>query len=256
MIIQRKKRMTPITRWSILFVTVAFFVVVLTLIYEMSKTKSFDAANQSVQIPVLAIGGSVAHGWKDTTGPGYLARAFLELSSHSNTSYHYIDRTIVGANGVQLATLYKNHYLEWLHAFAPKVVIISWGLLNDALPKTPISTFDFHIRQEIAEALSVHAVVLMVTPPVTKASYTQFKVQEPRYVLHEIQVAKSFNSPNVVVCDVYDQMRSYIVAHKQSYKMYMGDGWHPNSAGHILAGHLLYKDIIAHYGNKAISYVG
>ncbi len=247
--------MSPIVRWSVLFGIAVFLIVIFTVVHAGSITQRSAATSQSLQTPVLAIGGSVAHGWKDTTGPGYLARAFQELSLRSKTSYHYIDRTIVGANGLQLATLYKNHYLGWLHSFAPKVVVISWGLLNDALPKTPMSTFDFHIHQEIAEALSIHAVVLMVTPPVTKATYTQFKLQEPRYVRHEIRVAKSFNSPNVVVCDVFDQMRSYIVSHKQSYKMYMGDGWHPNSAGHILAGHLLYNDIIAHYGNKAIAYI-
>lgn len=206
------------------------------------------------KISVMAIGGSVAHGWVDTTGPGYLARAFQELSSRTKTSYRYLDRTIVGANGQQLATLYKGRYLEWLKILQPNIVVISWGLLNDALPNIPMDTFDFYIRQEITEALSNHATVLMVTPPITRASYTQFKKQEPLYVHQEISVAESFYNPNVVVCDVYDQMRSYLVSHHQSYTQYMGDGWHPNSAGHILAGHLLYQDLIHQFGTNPITY--
>ena len=252
----RQRSSGNIKWWAFLFFT--SLLIVGSIVAEQLYTSASQPVTTGVNRPsitVMAIGGSVAHGWKDTTGPGYLARAFQELSDHTATSYRYIDRTIVGANGVQLATLYKNRYQGWLTTFTPKVVIISWGLLNDALPKTPMNIFNFHIRQEIAEALSVHAVVLMVTPPVTKASYTQFKVQEAAYVRNEIAVAKSFHSPNVIVCDVFDQMRSYLVSHHQSYTMYMGDGWHPNSAGHILAGHLLYQDLIAHYGTKPIQFV-
>jgi acyl-CoA thioesterase-1 len=99
-------------------------------------------------------------------------------------------------------------------------------------------------------ALDRHAVVLIVTPPVTKASYTQYRTVEPLYLNNEMQVARSFHSPNVFVFDVFDQMKAYLVAHHQTYVPYMADGWHPNTRGHALAGRLLDQDLLREFGQK------
>ncbi len=227
-------------RFAIVFL---LLIVAIWLLQVLMKPQSGALQNAKTQ-KVLVIGGSVAHGWKDTTGKGYIARAIQSLSKATKIPFQYIDRTIVGANSTQLATLYKNHYLGWLHDFKPNYVVISWGLLNDCLPKTPYSTFVFHLKQEIDEALQVGSTVIIATPPVTKATYTQFKKTEPVYAEKEIQLVKSMNNHHVILADVFDQMRTYLTAHHQTYVPYMGDGWHPNSAGHRLAGQLLYQDLL------------
>ncbi len=227
-------------RFAIVFL---LLIVAIWLLQVLMKPQSGALQNAKTQ-KVLVIGGSVAHGWKDTTGKGYIARAIQSLSKATKIPFQYIDRTIVGANSTQLATLYKNHYLGWLRDFKPNYVVISWGLLNDCLPKTPYSTFVFHLKQEIDEALQVGSTVIIATPPVTKATYTQFKKTEPVYAEKEIQLVKSMNNHHVILADVFDQMRTYLTAHHQTYVPYMGDGWHPNSAGHRLAGQLLYQDLL------------
>lgn len=189
----------------------------------------------------MTIGGSVAYGWDDTKqGGGYLARAFRSLSSAGGTRYSIANRAVIGANAIQMATRYP----QWLNAVKPNVVVISWGGLNDAWPRTPLSRYQAEISREIALALQIHAVVLVVTPPVTRATYTRYVLQEPMYLQAETAVARSFHSPNVQVFDVFDQMKAYLRAHHQTYKPYMADGWHPNSAGHILAGRLLFQDLV------------
>lgn len=200
----------------------------------------------------MTIGGSIAHGWKALHSYGYLQRAFAALTDTTSTRYAYYDRTIVGADGTQLATMYKGRYRQWLEAVKPQIVVISWGLLNDALTKVTQAHFRMYLRQEIQQALSMHAVVFVVTPPVTKATYTQFKVQQPMYVRSEFEVVAQFHNPNVQLFDVFDQMKQYLTSHHQTYKPYMGDGWHPNTAGHILAGKLLYADILEHYKGNPI----
>lgn len=201
---------------------------------------------------VMAIGGSIAHGWKATDSYGFLQRAFATLSDTSSTQYTYYDRTIVGADDTQMATIYKGRYQTWLNQVKPQIVVISWGLLNDAVTKVPQAQFKKYLSQEIQLALNEHAVVFLVTPPVTRATYTQFKVQQPEYVRSEEQVVASFASPNVQMFNVLDQMEAYLTAHHQTYKPYMGDGWHPNTAGHILGGKILEEDIRAHYKGAPI----
>ncbi len=205
---------------------------------------------------VMAIGGSVAYGWVDPHGGGYLKRAFATLSQKAKRNYVFDNKAIIGANSTQLnITLYKGRYTGWLNTVKPQVVVISWGLLNDCYPKTPFATFDATIHHEIAAALRQKAVVLMVTPPVTKASYTQYLTLEPKYVNSEVYVADSFNSPNVVVFDVFNQMKAYLAEHHLSYVPYEFGGWHPNAKGHELAGSLLEQDIWLHYGDGPIHFV-
>ncbi len=203
---------------------------------------------------VMTIGGSVAHGWKDVKGEGYLHRALQTYQTATNVFYAYYNRTIVGANGHQLATMYKGDYSKWLTAIHPTVVVLSWGLLNDALPKTTYSKFAYYLKQEIQEALQYHAVVLVVSPPITKAAYTQYPIQEKNYDKQEALVVKSLKNPNVYYIDLLNQMKAYLKAHHQTYKPYEGDGWHPNTRGHILAGNLLEQDILNIFGKGPISF--
>ncbi|WP_188881370.1 SGNH/GDSL hydrolase family protein [Alicyclobacillus cellulosilyticus] len=201
---------------------------------------------------VMTIGGSVAHGWKDSEHLGFLRRAFIELTNHTPTAYQYIDRTIIGANGTQLDTMYKGKYETWLNTDKPQIVVIAWGLLNDARPKTPMDQFLLHLRNEVNEALAHHAVVFIVTPPVTRASYTQYPTAQQAYVDAEVKFVQDLNDPNVYVFDVFDQMKDYLTRTHQTYEPYMGDGWHPNTAGHVLAGRILYQNLIQTFGTQPI----
>ena len=204
---------------------------------------------------VMAIGGSVAYGWVDPKGGGYLARAFATMQQKTGRVFHFVNKAIVGANSTQLnITLYKGRYTSWLSQVKPQVTVISWGLLNDCLPNTPLPRFESTIRGEIQKALDRHSVVLMVTPPVTKASYTQYLEKEPVYVNSEVYVADSFDSPNVVTFDLFDQMKAYIAAHNLNYMQFQTDGWHPNAAGHTLAGKILAQDMLRRYGDGPIRF--
>jgi acyl-CoA thioesterase I len=207
-----------------------------------ARPASFDASEPMIR--VMSIGGSVAHGWKDTYGPGYLKRAFDALSEEMNLNFEYFDKTIVGANSTQLASLYKGKYQQWLRSIQPHIVVISWGLLNDAKDNVPLESFERKLQHEINVALNKGAQVFVVTPPVTKATYTQYQVQEKQYVNSEIKVVKSYRNENVFIFDVFHQMKSYIRKHHQTYVQYEGDGWHPNTPGHELAGQILYQDIL------------
>ena len=196
-------------------------------------------------ITVMTVGGSVAYGWSDTKqGGGYLKRAFRSLSAHTNTPYHFVNHAVVGANALQIATQYP----AWLKSVQPQVVVISWGGLNDAWPRTPFSRYEAEINREIHLALASQAAVFVVTPPVTRASYTQYRIAESLYLDREMSVANHFQNSNVHVFDVYDQMKAYLKEHHQTYVPYMANGWHPNSRGHILAGHILYHDMRAAFG--------
>lgn len=209
---------------------------------------------------VMTLGGSIAKGWMDTGWQnwrhgwhgGYLLRGFEALSKASGIRYTVFDRTIVGANATQMNTLYKGKYTLWLRTVHPQIVVISWGGLNDALPKTPMGLYRTEIRQEILQALDAGAVVFMVTPPVTKAALTEYRVSVPAYFSNEIEVARSLNSPNVYVFNVFDQMEAYLKSHHQSYTRYMANAWHPNPLGHKLAGHLLFEDMWKKFGNHRV----
>jgi len=205
---------------------------------------------------VLILGGSVARGWKDTGWEnwrkgwfgGYLVRAFTTLSKQTHVHYKVENGTIVGANSVQLGTMYKGHYSAWLKRYKPSLVVISWGGLNDALPKTPIALYRASIHHEVALALAAHAQVWIVTPPATPASYTQFPTLQPYYLQAEISEALTFHNKNVFVFDVFNQMKRYLSVHHRSVNLYAANAWHPNELGHVLAGQLLANDAKRQFG--------
>ncbi len=199
---------------------------------------------------VMTVGSSVAEGWVDPKGGGYLNRAFRELSLATKVSYKIARKAVAGDYTTKVA----RQFPMWLREVHPQVVVISWGALDDIEAKTPIATFEQNVRMEISQALAAHSVVVIVTTPITRATYTQFQTLEPRYMNAEMAAARSFHSPNVVISDVFNQMKSYIAAHHQTYKPYMADGWHPNAAGHALAGQLLYVDLLRTFGVKPISF--
>ncbi|MHB1683071.1 MAG: SGNH/GDSL hydrolase family protein [Bacilli bacterium] len=207
------------------------------------------ATSKHPTVRVMVIGSSVALGWDDPIGGGYLARAFRSLTALGGANYQVFNRAQPGA-GVRTI---ENQYLGWVKSVKPQIVVISWGALDNLHNKTPISVFRQQIHWEIQSALTAHAVVFIVTPPITKASYTEYPTQEPFVLDNEMYVANSFHSNNVYVFDVFDQMKAYLVAHHQTYVPYMADGWHPNAKGHALAGHLLYMDMLRQFGTKTVT---
>ena len=202
-------------------------------------------------IRVLALGSSVAKGWDDKTGGGYLARAVSAYAGQSGYDYQLVNRAQAGD---WAGKVLPEPYTKWLNEIRPQIVLISWGALDDAYHKTPIPVFRAAVAKEIQMALDRHAVVFIVTPPVTKASYTQYRTVEPLYLNNEMQVARSFHSPNVFVFDVFDQMKAYIAGHHLNYMQFQADGWHPNAAGHTLAGKILAQDMLRRYGDGPIRY--
>lgn len=208
---------------------------------------------------VVAVGGSIALGWHDTGWQnwrhgwdgGYLVDAFRWLSRTTGHPYDFIDKAIVGAD-VKMVT---SRYPQWLRQYDPSLVVLSWGLLNDIHVGTPLPLFEAEIRREIRQALARHAVVFMVTPPVTEISQTAFRAPMRRFMADELAVARSFHSPDVYIFNVFAQMKHYLRVHHQSYWPYVSNSWHPNHRGHVLAGHILYWDIRRRLGLRPASFV-
>ena len=202
---------------------------------------------------VMTIGSSVAAGWGDAPGMGgYLARAFRSLSAATKTNYRLASFAFGGVTGTQIA----NQFPKWLARVNPAVVAISWGGMDDLVAGTPMSTFESVIKTEIDQVLAIHAVVMIVTPPVTAAAAVNGLHKEPYlYFQAEIKVAQAMDNPNVHVFDVFDQMWNYLQQNHLSYTQFMADGWHPNAAGHALAGHFLFKDMLGAFGTQPIQFV-
>lgn len=204
-------------------------------------------------VRVMAIGSSVAKGWGDVpSAGGYLVRAFRALSERTGVYYQVYNEAAPGASATRIGWLYPS----WLKEIQPQIVVISWGMLDDAHDKTPEAPFEAAIRTQVQDALAAHAVVFVVSPPITRASYTQYKTQEPYYLHLEESAAESLHSPNVYVLHVFSQMESYLAAHHQTYVPYMADGWHPNARGHALAGALMTGDILRLFGGAIPSFKG
>ncbi len=258
----RKRR-----KFGLVFLVGGCLILLLMAVKTVRDANSWSSTHKVAPVihtteQVMTIGSSVTRGWMDTGWKawkkgwfgGYIVRGFTSLSKATPNHYVIVDHTIVGANSSQMTTLYKGEMTRWLRTVRPNVVVISWGLLNDALPKTPLSTFRAHIHHEIANVLAHHAVVLMVTPPVTQASLTTYKTQFAVYLTAELQVAQSFHNNNVYEIDLYNQMKKYMEVHHQNIDQYIGNSWHPNAAGHILAGLLLYHDLLTQFGSKPIAF--
>ena len=201
---------------------------------------------------VMVVGGSMAHGWKDPHDDSYLRRAFAALTASTDTTYVYDDRTVVGGSPVTLDR--DGKYQAWLEEDKPQVVVLSWGLLNDIYDKTPLEAFRQAIADEIEQALAQHAVVLVVTSPVTKATATYNHAEDEAYMQVESDVVASLDNPNVYYLDLNRDMTLYMEAHHQSWKMYYGDAWHPNEAGHALAGRLLFDELVSTFGMGPIEW--
>lgn len=204
----------------------------------VTEAKGFSLAAGST-VRVMSIGSSVAEGWDDPSGGGYLKRAFASLSSAEHVKFDLVNQAKAGDTVVKI----EGEYLAWLKSINPQVVVLAWGALDDLSAHTPMNVYKQQIKTEIALAIAAHAKVFVVTPPVTRASYTQYKTQEPQMVNTEMAIANTFPSSQVYVFDVFNQMKTYLADHHQTYVPYMADGWHPNTKGHALAGQLLYQDM-------------
>lgn len=223
-----------------------------------ARAKAMTASMPKAQFPLsqvvvgraMAVGSSVAEGWDDKVGGGYLKRGIVGYSHYSGHLYTLFNHSVAGDTAEKV----DGQYHVWLASLKPQIVVISWGGLDDANAKTPLAVFRATVHHQIALALANHEVVFIVTPPVTKASYTQYPTIEPMYLNAEMQVARAFHSPNVYVFDVFDQMKAYLVAHHQTYVPYMADGWHPNTAGHALAGALFLTDLQRAFGKGGIMF--
>lgn len=213
----------------------------------VSHSAKSDAAITGSPYRVMIIGSSVADGWKDDRG-GYLRRAFRALSVIDHTNIVLVNHAIPGLG----AGVLNRFYPGWLATADSQAVVIAWGGLDDAYEHTPLPLFADMIRQEISEALADNNVVMVITPPISKASYTQYRILQPLYLGTEMRVAQEFHSPDVYVFNVFGLMKRYLYEHDQTYVPYMADGWHPNARGHKLAGQLLLMDMLRHFGTEAI----
>ncbi|WP_206885298.1 SGNH/GDSL hydrolase family protein [Alicyclobacillus mali (ex Roth et al. 2021)] len=202
-----------------------------------------NAPAQERVVRVLIIGSSVARGWKDPKGGGYLHRTFSALSTLTPITYDVIDKAEPGKGVLSI----RNTYAKWLETYQPQIVCIAWGGLDDLYQHTPFRVYDEQVRWQIQEALDHRAMVMLVTTPVSKASYTTYRVAQQALMESEIQVADSFHNPNVYVFNVFDQMKAYLQAHHESIQPLMHDSWHPNARGHALAAELLVKDILGKF---------
>lgn len=251
---------------GLVLITIVFLLLFVTVIKTANIASDAATSSQTVASmhhdteKVMTIGSSVTEGWMDAGWKnwkkgwfgGYLKRAFSAMTVHTPTHFLVVNHAIIGATPTQMTTLYKGKMTNWLQAVKPNVVVISWGILNDILSKTPVSVFTSHIHHEILNALDHHAVVLLITPPVTEAALTTYQVQMPQYLQAEIHVAQSFHNSNVYVFNLFDQMNRYMIEHHDLITQYVGNSWHPNAAGHELAGSLLYGDLVEKFGDRPI----
>lgn len=192
---------------------------------------------------VLIIGGSAAKGWHDKTGRGYIERG-LDLW-HAGAPFRFENRAVPGAtmNNPKIG----KHYLQWLETYSPRIVVLSWGLLNDLRAGTPWSQIVSQIRQEALWALSAGAVVFIVTPPATTATYGVDKAEENAIVDEEMRAVMSLHNPNVYIFDVLHPEERWLAVHHQTIARYMAGPWDPNTQGHILAGKLLAQELRARF---------
>ena len=93
-------------------------------------------------VNVIIFGSSVADGWVDPTGGGYIRRAFVNYQNASAIPYTVISDAVPGAPITQEEGMYQ----QWIDTQHPQVLVISWGTLDDAHAKTPFSVFDSQVR--------------------------------------------------------------------------------------------------------------
>jgi acyl-CoA thioesterase-1 len=196
---------------------------------------------------ILIIGSSVAAGWGDNHQGGYLIRALTQYATKFHQSYHILNWSIPGLTTKELAP----HFKAMLQKSHPDIVILSWGGLDDAAAGTTASHFLTRVKLEVNQALQAKAYVLIITPPVTQATYkNSFKGLPRRYFQAQMHAFSTPDTMNVSAIDLFSQMLSYINKHHISESTLAADGWHPNSKGHALAGNLLFTDLsqLFHHG--------
>lgn len=189
---------------------------------------------------VLIIGGSAAYGWRDKTGQGYIERAIRAWSAFPG-GVSFQNEAIPGAtvNNPKVA----NQYDRWLSPDPPAIVVLGWGILDDMRAGTPWAIVLAEIRNQTLDALAAGAVVFFVTPPATKPTYTIYQGSENDLVGALVRSEEAIGSPDLYVFNVLGDEERWLRDHHQSYAPYMANFWDPNTAGHVLAGHLLAEEI-------------
>lgn len=203
---------------------------------------------------VDVFGGSMTYGWVDPANDSFVRRAMATFSADTSTVYYYHNYAIPGFTAQLYEKRWPGRYRRIIQRDRPQAVVLAWGLENDMSSRQhdSVRTFGAAMQREIAQALAAHAVVLLVTPPVTMELSTIDRHRVGQYIHEEFRVGASFHSPDVLNVNVYSQMMGYMHMHHQTYRKYYGNSWHPNRAGHILAGHLLSKDLSRHFGEAPI----
>lgn len=191
---------------------------------------------------VLVIGGSMAYGYRDPHNHSYIQRAFERLADAQHAELVYVNHAKPGGTSVALARRGRT-FEQWLKSAEPDTVVISWGLENDCKKHTNLQAFERTVQREIQAALDSRASVVVISPPVTEANATYFFADTNRYLAAEQKLVSTYKGQPVYFCDVLNQMRSNLAERGKTVQPYEGDGWHPNTAGHILAGKLLYADL-------------
>ncbi|MDA8200313.1 MAG: SGNH/GDSL hydrolase family protein [Thermaerobacter sp.] len=211
------------------------------------------------RIPVLVVGGSAAAGWRDGTGPGYVARGLIRYARRAGLTLRIANQAIPGARVVNRLT--QRDLAAWIRRPTPhRLVVLAWGILNDLRHHTPAPAMARALHRQIETALAAHAVVLVVTPAVTRASFEEDRLAEPAAVRQELAVAQSFHSSRpsrpsrpsyVYEVNVFGAMKQYLAVHHVAYHRLMAGRWHPNTAGHRLAGRLLAQALVTLWGPPA-----
>ncbi len=202
---------------------------------------------------VDVFGGSITYGWVDPTHDSFVQRAVATLAASTGVQYHYHNDAIPGFTAKYYEQKFPGRFGRLIKRDHAQIVVLAWGLENDMNSRRTLDTpqaFATALRQEIVQTLAIHAVALVVTPPVTKQLVTVDHSRVYQYIAAEHQVVNALHSPNVVWVNLYTQMDQFLIAHHQSYKLYEGNAWHPNRAGHILAGHILAQDLTRRFGRR------
>lgn len=204
------------------------------------SSKNTKAASTDKSLRVLVVGGSVALGWDDKTGGGYLQRAWESYASSKKEKLTFINGSVEG-DGPDMFAPKLQQTLQKAHA---QILMISWGMLDSISHKTSISTFEKAVSAEISAARSMGMDVMIVTPPVTLASYTTCVTKEPEYNAAEMDAASSYPKSEVQVFDLYQAMKNNLASTHTTIQSLSADGWHPNTAGHELAGKILAEELL------------
>jgi len=234
--------------------------------HDMAVVDHAQMAAVTAQQPekILVIGGSITHGWFDSPKDrGFVRIAFQQLAQSKQASEHASEQAseqqsqqkVHGQSNQQLFAIYnhgipgagvltvRHRYPRWLREIHPQVVVIAWGTLNDIHHKLPMKTFRAQIRDEINAGLDAGASVIIVTPPVSRVSYTSYRALEPRYLANEIAVARTYPANEVEVINVFQQMKAYVKLHGINIQAISHDGWHPNPRGHEIAARILLQGL-------------